>query len=80
MLTQLHHKHINKFLGIFETTNSTYIIMEKLFPIFDYVINNPSLSRKKKMMKELLEGVVYLHSNGIMHRDLKPQNVMFRVQ
>ena len=29
------------------------------------------------IMKQLLEAVEHLHKNGIMHRDLKPQNIIF---
>ncbi|KAL0391283.1 UNVERIFIED_CONTAM: Cyclin-dependent kinase G-2 [Sesamum latifolium] len=30
----------------------------------------------KCMMKQLLEGVKFLHENGVMHRDLKPSNIL----
>ncbi|KAL0342681.1 UNVERIFIED_CONTAM: Cyclin-dependent kinase G-2 [Sesamum calycinum] len=30
----------------------------------------------KCMMKLLLEGVKFLHENGVMHRDLKPSNIL----
>lgn len=30
-----------------------------------------------KLWKDILEGVAYLHEQGIMHRDLKPQNIIY---
>ncbi|XP_070617313.1 eukaryotic translation initiation factor 2-alpha kinase 1 isoform X2 [Erythrolamprus reginae] len=31
-----------------------------------------------KIFQELLEGVYYIHTNGVMHRDIKPQNIFLQ--
>ena len=35
------------------------------------------LGHVQRLFRGLLEGVGFIHSMGIMHRDLKPQNIVF---
>lgn len=56
-LTKLNHKNICKFEGVFETENSTYVIMELLsFSLYGYLqkYGFPNEVKVKKIMKGLL--------------------------
>ncbi len=30
----------------------------------------------KKIMRQIVEGLVYIHEKGIIHRDIKPENIL----
>ena len=41
-----------------------------------YVAGNPSLGERLRVVERVGEALAYGHSCGVLHRDLKPQNVM----
>jgi serine/threonine protein kinase len=41
-----------------------------------YLAGNPSLGERLRVVRRVGEALAYAHSCGILHRDLKPQNVM----
>ena len=71
---------IAKFKQIFDTPTYIFIEMEyvpggllkKLFKRSKPMIE----SEVKAVVKNVVEGVSYIHERGYMHRDLKPENIL----
>ena len=67
------------------SSTSIYIAFELLEnDLFDYSKRFPDgvlpLPQVKEMMKQLFAGVDFMHSHKILHRDLKPQNLLISSQ
>eukprot|EP00760_Papus_ankaliazontas_P004819 PhM_4_TR12180/c0_g1_i1/m.12855/K06228/FU; fused len=79
ILTRLNHENIIMLLEAFETDVEFVVVMEhahgELFEILEDDKNLPE-EVVQRIAKQLVRALHYLHSNRIIHRDMKPQNIL----
>jgi len=76
---QLRHRNVLELLHFFEDTEQVYLVMELAFNGELYRrLKREELSsgEKQKIICGIVEGLQYLHANGIIHRDLKLSNIL----
>ncbi|XP_029177902.1 serine/threonine-protein kinase fused [Nylanderia fulva] len=75
----LHHPNIVQMIDSFETENEIVVVTEyadkELYDILDKK-GRLSEERTQVIACDLVSALYYLHSNRVVHRDLKPQNVL----
>jgi len=76
---KLQHKHVVKFISSFQSTDFVFIVLElcRKKSLMELHKRRGSLTEPevRYYMKQLSEGVSYLHSERIIHRDLKLGNI-----
>lgn len=78
---ELNHPNILKYYGYHEKegTNSILLLMEYIEGkdlLFRIKNGHLNLNEKISVALDTLEGLTYLHSKNVFHRDIKPDNIM----
>ena len=78
---KLSHPNIIKSFGEIKTKNNTYLIMEyanggDLKSFLEYFNRSIDDIKIRIFLRQILEGILYLHENFFMNRDVKLENVL----
>uniref|UniRef100_A0A8B9KM15 non-specific serine/threonine protein kinase n=1 Tax=Astyanax mexicanus TaxID=7994 RepID=A0A8B9KM15_ASTMX len=80
ILQHLQHPNIISLHDVYENRTDVVLILELVSggELFDFLAQKESLSEEEatEFIKQILDGVQYLHSKRISHFDLKPENIM----
>ena len=80
ILRELSHPNIVRLHEMVETERHIGIILEYASggELFDFILNNRYLkdNSARRLFAQLVSGVGYLHKKGIVHRDLKLENLL----
>ena len=79
ILKKLSHPNIVRIYEFYESNNNFYLINEYCDggELFNY-INNSKLNEQQLsiLFYQVFSGLCYLHENNILHRDMKPENIL----
>jgi serine/threonine protein kinase len=80
MAAQLSHPHIVPIFAVDETGGIVYFAMglvegETLAKQLSHD-QRPSVDLVRRVLREVSEGLAYAHARGVVHRDVKPDNIL----
>ena len=83
ILKKVQHKNIIKLYELMESPQKIYLVMELCEggELFDYIVNHKNLPEEQacRFFQEIINALEYLHSMNIVHRDVKPENLLLDI-
>jgi len=80
IMKKLQHPNIIQLMEVIDTPDTLYLVLEFASggELFDAIVNKGSYSESDavRIIKQILEAILYVHNHGIAHRDLKPENLL----
>ncbi|XP_004464808.2 NUAK family SNF1-like kinase 2 [Dasypus novemcinctus] len=80
IMSSLNHPHIIAIHEVFESSSKIVIVMEYASrgDLYDYISERPRLSEReaRHFFRQIISAVYYCHQNGVVHRDLKLENIL----
>ena len=81
-MKKLKHQHIISLLLDIDTITNMYLVLELVHggDLFDAItrVTRFSEAQSRIMIKHLASALAYLHAMSIVHRDVKPENLLVR--
>mmetsp|Transcript_32174 Transcript_32174/g.49207 ORF Transcript_32174/g.49207 Transcript_32174/m.49207 type:complete len:109 (-) Transcript_32174:461-787(-) len=81
ILAWLNHPNLLKINDLLEDKFKFYMVSEILWggSVIDYIRRYERMeeSKAKVIVKQVMKGLYYMHSNNVIHRDLKLENIIF---
>ncbi|NWU92619.1 NUAK2 kinase, partial [Upupa epops] len=80
IMSSLNHPHIIAVHEVFENSSKIVIVMEYASKgdLYDYISERQRLSEQeaRHFFRQVVSAVYYCHKNGVVHRDLKLENIL----
>ena len=74
------HENIIKLMDVFDTPTFVFLVFELCVngELFDHLEREERFSEKKarRIMKQVFEAIRHCHSKGVIHRDIKMENIL----
>ena len=83
IMKRIRHRNVVSMYELYETPKCLWIVLELVDggDLYHFLANTPQYNEviASRQFKQILQGVHYLHSLGIVHRDLKLENILLSV-
>lgn len=84
IMMKIAHDNIVNTYDIFDSMKHLHLVIEYMQggELFDIIADQGHLSEKRasQVVREIIKGVAYLHEVGVVHCDIKPENILCKSQ